>query len=165
MSDERPPHLHTSSLHTPYPLTSRLSEAIDLFQGTDPETRLYLLLDYGERLPALPDELAPLRDAGMGRVHECQTPVFLYPQFTGAGASRRVRIHADVPRESPTVRGLVALLVETLDEAAPEDVAAVPDDLLAQLGIAQQLGTRRQQGFAGVLRALKRAVAEGAPAG
>ena len=101
-----------------------------------------------------------MRDAGMGRVHECQTPVFLYPQFTGAGADRRVRIHADVPRESPTVRGLVALLVETLDGAAPEEVAAVPDDLLAQLGIAQHLGARRQQGFAGVLRALKRAVAD-----
>ncbi len=139
---------------------TRLDEAIDLFRSTDPETRLYLLLDYGARLPVLPDELEPLRQAGMGRVHECQTPVFIYPQFTGAGAERRVRFHADVPRESPTVRGLVALLVEALDGVTPEEVANVPDDLLAQLEIAQQLGARRQQGFAGVLRALKRSVAE-----
>jgi cysteine desulfuration protein SufE len=144
---------------------TRLDEIADLFQGTEAETRLYLLLDYGDRLPPLPEELETLRAVGMGRVHECQTPVFIYPVIEGAGAERRVRIHADVPRESPTVRGLVGLLIEALENATPGDVAAVPDDVLNRLGIAQQLGQRRQQGFAGVLRALKRAVAETAAAG
>jgi cysteine desulfuration protein SufE len=135
---------------------SRLDQTIELFRSTDADTRLYLLLDYADRLPALPDEFAPVRDAGLGRVHECQTPVFLYPRLEDG----RIRLHADVPRESPTVRGLVGLLVEALDGATPADVAAVPDDLLHQLGIAAQLGPRRQVGFDAVLRALKRSVVE-----
>lgn len=139
---------------------SRLDETIDLFRSTDPDTRLYLLLDYADRLPPLPAELEPLRDAGLGRVHECQTPVFLYSQVESAGADRRISIRADVPRESPTVRGLISLLVEALDGSTPADAAAVPEDLLHQLGIAAQLGSRRQLGFEGVLRALKESVAQ-----
>ena len=77
-------------------------------------------------------------------------------------AADELRLCLETIRESPTVRGLVGLLAEALDGAPPEDVAAVPDDLLNQLGIAQQLGMRRQQGFAGVLHALKRSVAEAA---
>ncbi len=133
----------------------RLSEAAELFAGTDAETRLYLLLDYGDRLPPLPERYVAARDAGAGRVHECASPVFLFPEAENG----RVRLHADVPREAPTVRGLVGLLVEALDGATPADVAAVPDDLLHRLGIAQQLGMRRQQGFSGVLHRLKQGVA------
>ena len=138
---------------------SSLTETEELFRGADPETRLYLLLDYGERLRPLPEYLEAARDAGAGKVHECQTPVFLYPEVNGTGSERRVRIHADVPRDSPTVRGLVALLAEALEEASPEAVANVPDDLLHRLGLAEKLGARRQMGFAGVLAALKRTVA------
>ncbi len=138
----------------------RLDEAVDLFQSADPDTRLYLLLDYAERLPALPERYAAARDAGAGRVHECQSPVFLFPEVEDAGGTRRLHLHADVPRESPTIRGLVGLLAETLDGEPPEAAAAVPDDLLHRLGLAQQLGMRRQQGFAGVLHQLKQAVAD-----
>jgi cysteine desulfuration protein SufE len=138
------------------------AEIEELFQGTDADTRLYLLLDYSERLPPLPAELEALRDAGAGRVHECQTPVFLYPVIVDVGGQRRVRIHADVPRESPTVRGLVSLLVEAFDEATPGEVAAIPEDLLARLGLAEKLGSRRQLGFGGVLAALKQSVAAAA---
>jgi cysteine desulfuration protein SufE len=134
---------------------SRLEDVIEQFALVPPEERLYLLLDYAERLPPLPARLAGARDAGLGRVHECASPVFLYAEAAGD----RVRLHADVPREAPTVRGLVGLLVEALDGATPAEVAAVPDDLLHRLGIAQQLGMRRQQGFAGVLHRLKAAVA------
>lgn len=137
-------------------MNERLSETVELFAGTDAETRLYLLLDYADRLPPLPARYAAARDAGAGRVHECASPVFLFPERE----ADHVRLHADVPREAPTVRGLVGLLVDALDGATPADVAAVPDDLLHKLGIAQQLGMRRQQGFAGVLLRLKRGVAE-----
>jgi len=136
----------------------RSSAIIEEFVLVPPEDRLYLLLDYAERLPPLPARLEAARDAGLGRVHECATPVFLYADPEGD----RLRLYADVPRESPTVRGLVGLLVEALDGATAEEVAAVPDDLLYRLGIAQQLGMRRLQGFAGVLRQLKASAAEAA---
>lgn len=134
----------------------RLADIADQFQMVAPGDRLYLLIDYADALPDLPAHLVPLRDAGAGRVHECATPVFLYPEIEDG----RLRLHADVPRESPTVRGLVGLLAGALDGEPPEAAADVPDDLLRRLGIAEQLGMRRQQGFAGVLYRLKRSVAE-----
>ncbi|MFN3596828.1 MAG: SufE family protein [Rubricoccaceae bacterium] len=136
----------------------RLADIAEQFQMVAPEDRLYLLLDYADALPDLPERLAPLRDAGAGRVHECATPVFLYPELEQG----RLRLHADVPRESPTVRGLVGLLADALGGEPAAAVADVPDDLLRRLGIAEQLGMRRQQGFAGVLFHLKRRVAEAA---
>jgi cysteine desulfuration protein SufE len=139
----------------------RIDDIVAEFGLVPPEDRLYLLLDYAERLPPLPERLEAARDAGLGRVHECASPVFLYPEVEGGA----VRLYADVPREAPTARGLVGLLVEALDRATPAEVAAVPDDLLHRLGLAQQLGMRRQQGLTGVLHRLKAGVAEAAAEG
>lgn len=142
----------------PDALPGRLQEAADALAFVPDDDRLYVLLDYAAALPALPERYAALREAGMGRVHECQSPVFLFPEVTGDGDGARVRLHADVPEEAPTVRGLVSLLVTSLDGGTVGDVRAVPDDLLARLGLAQRLGMRRQQGFAGVLHRLRHAV-------
>ncbi|NNF56744.1 MAG: SufE family protein [Rhodothermaceae bacterium] len=139
-------------------MSDRLTETVEQFALVPDTDRLYLLLDYAEQLPPLPDRLSAAREAGLGRVHECQSPVFLYAEVEG----ETVHLFADVPREAPTVRGLVGLLVETYEGATPEEVAALPEDLLYRLGIAKQLGMRRQQGFAGVLHRLKTSVAEAA---
>ncbi len=119
------------------------------------ETRLQTLLEYSRKLPDLPEGLRAARDQGVGQVHECQTPVFLFVEV----AAGRVAIHADVPRESPTVRGFLALLIRSLAGAAPADVAAVPDDLLERTGLAGDLGLTRTQGLTAILRRVKREVA------
>jgi cysteine desulfuration protein SufE len=136
-----------------------LARLISRFQGADRDTRLELLLDYSKRLPELPAELLPLKEQGVGQVHECQTPVFLYVEVPGG----KVRIHADVPRESPTVRGFLSLLIKLLDGATVADVAAVPDDLLDQLRLSELLGMTRMQGLTAILgRVKKLAVRPGA---
>lgn len=132
-----------------------LDRLISRFQGADRDTRLELLLDYSRRLPELPAELLPLKERGVGQVHECQTPVFLYVEASGG----KVRIHADVPRESPTVRGFLSLLIKQLDGAAVADVAAVPDDLLDQLRLSELLGMTRMQGLTAILGRVKRMAA------
>jgi cysteine desulfuration protein SufE len=71
----------------------------------------------------------------------------------------QVHIHADVPRESPTVRGFVSLLARSLDGEPPEVVAKVPDDLLDQLGLSETLGMTRTQGLTAILHRIKRSVA------
>jgi len=123
--------------------------------AADRETRLQTLLAYSRKLPDLPDRLRPARAQGEGQVHECQTPVFLYVEVEAG----RVALHADVPREAPTVRGFLALLVLGLAGAAPADVAAVPDDLLERTGLAGDLGLTRTQGLTAILRRVKREVA------
>ncbi|HEY9014393.1 MAG TPA: SufE family protein, partial [Gemmatimonadales bacterium] len=88
-------------------------------------------------------------------VHECQTTVYLWTEVDPSG----VHIYADVPRESPTVRGFVALLALTLDGASPEAVAELPLDLLDRLGLSEALGMTRTQGLTAILHRIKSSVA------
>ncbi len=135
-----------------------LEALIPRFKSADRTTRLETLLDYSRKLSPLPDRLEGERDRDEHRVHECQTPVFLWVEV----AEGKVHIHADVPRESPTVRGFISLLARSLDGAAPEDVARVPDDLLEQLGLSETLGMTRTQGLTAILYRIKRSVAAAA---
>jgi len=70
----------------------------------------------------------------------------------------RVHVEAAVPRKSPTVRGLVALLVDLVDGADMAEVLSLPDDLAGELGLTEALGMTRQQGFRGVIMRIKREV-------
>ncbi len=130
------------------------AKLIARYKGLDRTTRLEALLDWSKKLPELPAELIPLKDQGVGRVHECQTPVFLYVEVTEG----KVRIHADVPRESPTVRGFLSLLIKQLSGATPAEVEATPQDLLDQLGLTQDLGMTRTQGLTAILARVKHSV-------
>jgi len=139
-------------------VTDALQEAVDTFAALDVETRRELLLEYADDLPPLPERFREAMEHGLGRVHECQSPVFVFPEVA-AGA---VRLHAYAPPESPTVRGVVSILAQTLDGAAPAAVAAVPDDLFTRMGLAEAIGMMRQRGLAAVLLRVKHAVAEAA---
>ena len=132
-----------------------LKTLIPRFKAADRETRLETLLDYSKRLPPLPERYEAEKQQGHNRVHECQTPVYLWVEVDGG----RVHIHADVPRESPTVRGFISLLARTLDNESPEAVAQLPDDLLDQLGLSETLGMTRTQGLTAILHRIKRSVA------
>jgi cysteine desulfuration protein SufE len=129
----------------------RLEEIIAEFQELEPRERLELLLEYAEGLPALPPELQAERDAGGHRVHECQTPVFLWvlPQ------SGHVRVHGDVAPESPTVKGFVGILVEAYSGASCDEILATPPNLLHQLGLIEALGMVRMRGLSAIVARLR----------
>jgi len=135
-----------------------LETLIPRFKAADRTTRLETLLDYSRKLPPIPERYRSERERSEHQVHECQTPVFLWVEVNGG----KVHIHADVPPESPTVRGFISLLAKTLEGAAPADVARVPDDLLDQLGLSETLGMTRTQGLTAILSRIKRSVAAAA---
>ena len=135
-----------------------LDNLIPRFKSADRTTRLETLLDYSRKLPPLPERLEQQKNNGEHRVPECQTPVFLWVEVENG----QVHIHADVPRESPTVRGFISLLARSLDGAAPDEVARIPDDLLDQLGLSETLGMTRTQGLTAILYRIKRSVASAA---
>lgn len=130
----------------------QLEKTVRRFAASDRQTRLELLLDYSQKLPPLPERLVPLRDQGINRVPECQSPVFLFLERENGG----VVLHADAPREAPTVRGFVSLLARAVHGAKPEEVATVPGDLLDQLGLSDALGMTRMQGLSAMIGRLKR---------
>jgi len=129
-----------------------LDRYISRFKAADRATRLEALLDFAQKLPPLPPERVGAKESH--RVPECQTPVFLWVDVLDGAVS----VSADVPRESPTVRGFVSLLVHGLEGATPAEVAALPDDLLHSFGLDETLGMVRTQGLTAIVRRIKRLV-------
>ena len=136
-----------------------LDTLIPRFKAADRTTRLETLLDYSRKLPPLPERYEEREGAGEHRVHECQTPVFLWVEVD-AGQSPHPRRRAAASR--PRCGGSSRLLAKSLDGAAPADVARVPDDLLDQLGLSETLGMNRTQGLTAILYRIKRSVAAAA---
>ena len=139
-------------------MNQKLQAIADEISSVPTEMQVELLLDHARQFPPLPERFRAAREAGIGRVTECQAEVYFFPEVAGG----LVRIHADIPGEAPTQRALIGILMEAYNGATPADVAAIPDDLLARLGVARLLGVQRQQGFAGVLYRLKHGVAAAA---
>lgn len=140
-------------------MTERLDEVVDQFQMLEPDFRLQMLLEYSEKMPPLPAELHEAREKGLNRVEECQSPVYLWVNVNDG----EVELHADAPEESPTVRGFVSVLIDTLNGASPEEVAELPLDLLNRLGIAPLIGMTRTRGLTAILRRIKHDVANSSP--
>jgi cysteine desulfuration protein SufE len=135
-----------------------LESIIPRFKAADRQTRLETLLDYSKKLPPLPERYQGEKLLGHNRVDECQTPVYLWVEVDDGG----VHLYADVPRESPTVRGFISLLARSLEGERPEAVARIPLDLLDQLGLSETLGMTRTQGLTAILHRIKKSVASAA---
>ena len=130
---------------------NKLDELKQEFDELDVRDRLETLLEFSEELPDLPESYRARRDAGVNRVHECQTPVYMWVEVVRG----RVEIYADVPRDAPTVRGFVSLLVGALFGASPADVLAVKPTLLRELGLVEALGMVRMRGLHAILHRIK----------
>ncbi|MBX7074998.1 MAG: SufE family protein [Pirellulales bacterium] len=129
----------------------QLDELVTEFADLEPRERLELLLEYCDNLPKLPPELEAEKAAGMHRVHECQTPVFLWVDLVDG----LVRIQADVAPEAPTVKGFVGILVSALSGKPPQAVLAVPTDLLNRLGLVEALGMMRTRGLGAIVHRIR----------
>ena len=134
----------------------KLPELIADFDDLDDEEKLEMLVELSDELPTPSAGHSAGQQSESCRVQECQTPVYLWVDVVDG----RVRLEADVPKKSPTVRGLVTLMIQGLNDSSPEDVAGIPDDMVGHLGLQKALGMQRQQGFRGVVARIKREVRE-----
>ncbi|HEX3726058.1 MAG TPA: SufE family protein [Pirellulales bacterium] len=128
------------------------------FSELEPRERLELLLEFAEKLPPLPERYRAERDAGLGRVPECQTPVFLWVRLEDG----RVHMDADVAPESPTVKGFVSVLVEIFDGASCEEAIAFEPNFVRRFGLAEALGMVRMRGLEAIAHVIGRKVAAAA---
>jgi len=146
---------------TPSTVAERIDAIVEEFSDLEGREKLELLLEYAARLPALPEAIAASRTADEHRVHECQTPVYLWPEVRGDAA----RLHAEVAEEAPTVKGFVAILAEAVAGRPVAEAAALPDDILERMGLADVLGILRSRGLRAMVARVKRGFAERAAAG
>jgi cysteine desulfuration protein SufE len=131
---------------------SRLSAICQEMAELEPRERLELLLDFSENMPELPQKYAEERDQGLHRVHECQTPVFIWIEEV----KNRCQVFSYVAPEAPTVKGFVAILSQILFNSRREDIQSLPPNLIQRLGLAEALGMIRARGLAGIVNYIQR---------
>ncbi len=138
----------------------KIDEIAAEFADLDERERLEMLLEFAENLPPLPERYRAERDAGLHRIAECQTPVFVWTELRDG----RVEIFADVAPEAPTVKGFVGILVDAFNGTSPEEVLATPPDLLKRLGLIQALGMVRMRGLSAIQHYVREQVRQAAAA-
>lgn len=138
----------------------RLDAIIAEFVDLDGREKLELLVDFAKGLPPLPPEYVRRKAAEDRRVHECQTPVFLWTE-TDQGMARLV---AEVAPEAPTVKGFVAVLAEVVGGRPAAEATALTDDILERMGLAEVLGMMRSRGLHAIVARVRRGLLNDAPA-
>ena len=107
------------------------------------EQRARLLMQWGERLPALSD--ADKVDAN--RVHGCESQVWL------VGALRDGHWQFAASSDARLIRGLVALLLARVNGLSADELQQVDlPDWFNQLGLSRQLSPSRSNGLNAVLQ-------------
>ncbi len=136
-------------------LDERLDALASDFAAFEPAERLELLADLGAHLPKLNDDEAARRTADIGRVRECLTPVWLYV----SGDPQAARVRGAAGEQASVVAGLVGVLVRVCDTRPAAEIAALPEDVLRRLGLAEGISMQRTQGFAAACAAVRQGAA------
>jgi cysteine desulfuration protein SufE len=121
--------------------------------------RLSLIEDPHERLAALMSRAKkiPAPEAGHrteeNRVQGCQSRVWLTGEVDAGVCRWRME------SEAPMVKGLVGLMCELYEGAAPEDVLTLEPSLFEDLGITRMVSPTRIAGLASVRMRMKQIAA------
>jgi cysteine desulfuration protein SufE len=121
------------------------------FRALGREEKMQALLHHAKRLEPVPERFAGV-DRSTFAVHECQTPVALFPEHRDG----RMYYYADVNvRQSPTVAAFLAILFSAINGSTPEEIEAIPLDFVRQvmdgIGLAG-----REAGLTAMLARVKR---------
>ncbi|WP_273819419.1 MULTISPECIES: SufE family protein [Pseudomonas] len=128
-------------------LPGEAQAALDSFRAAAGwEQRARLLMQWGERLPAL-DE-AEKNQAN--RVHGCESQVWL------TGSLRDGQWHFVASSDARMIRGLVALLLVRVNGLGAEELQGIDlADWFNQLGLSRQLSPSRSNGLNAVLQRMR----------
>jgi cysteine desulfuration protein SufE len=128
-----------------------IQKILKRFEMLTPDLTRQALVQYANRLPALPERFQVL-DRDQFAVHECMTPVAIYPEVVDG----RMFYFADVPQSAPTIRALLAMIFEAVNGQPPETVLGIPRDFVRQVMDKLGLGTR-EVGLNAMVERLRRA--------
>ncbi|WGT33108.1 SufE family protein [Pseudomonas atacamensis] len=120
------------------------AEALQIFQNAAGwEQRARLLMQFGDRLPALDDA----QKCEPNRVHGCESQVWL------VGELRDGHWQFKASSDARMIRGLVALLLLRVNGLSAADIKQIDlPDWFNQLGLSRQLSPSRSNGLNAVLQ-------------
>lgn len=137
-------------------LPTRLAAISEDFLALSDSDRVQFLLEFALELPELPERYRDHPEL-FERVEECQSPVYIFVELDDAGC---VQVFATAPEQAPTTRGFASILATGLSGLSASDVLKVSDDFPNMLGLTKIISPLRLRGMGGMLRRIKRQVAE-----
>jgi len=135
--------------------TEAAQEIVDAFNEVPVSSKLELLLEYANSLPALPDRYADHPEL-LERVEECQSPVYLFVEVDNGKAN----IFLTAPAEAPTTRGFASILQLALDGQNIDTINTFSDQFIQDLNLSELVSPLRIRGMHGMLTRIKRQVKE-----
>ena len=133
------------------PIPEGIQKILKRFATLSPDMTRQALVQYANRLPPLPERFVGL-DRSDYAVHECMTPVAIYPEVVDG----KMYYYADVPPSAPTIRALLAMIFEAVNGSAPANVIGIPRDFVRQIMDKLGLGTR-EVGLNAMIERLRKA--------
>jgi len=120
------------------------------FASLSPDMTRQALVQYANKLPPMPERFQGV-DLDQYRVHECQTPVAIFPEVVDG----KMYYHAELPRESAALRALLAMIFDAVNGQPPETVLGIPPDFVRQ--VMGSIGLQaREAGLNAMVERLKR---------
>jgi cysteine desulfuration protein SufE len=127
-------------------LPPQLAKIVDRFQRrTDPKQKYKQLLWYAQQLPAMP-EVAKTEE---NKVKGCVSQVYI----TTTLEDGKVQYQGD--SDAQLVKGLVALLIEGLNDLPPAEIAQIEPDFIEDTGLKVSLTPSRANGFFNIFQMMK----------
>lgn len=111
----------------------------------DMEMTLFYIMELGQKLPALPEELRIDDNIVKG----CQSKVWLAADLK----DEKVQFQAD--SNAAITKGLVSLLIRILSNQKPEDIISADLFFMQEIKMDRFIGTQRSNGFGSMIRQMK----------
>ncbi|KAA9015346.1 SufE family protein [Sphingobium limneticum] len=124
-----------------------LADLQEEYEFLDADDRYRLLIDLGRGLEDMPDALKT--DATL--VRGCSAAVWVYPTVRDDG-----RLHFLADSNAAITKGIIALVLLTVQDRAPADIAAADiEGALAPFDLKNQLSSNRTQGIPNMIALIR----------
>lgn len=128
-------------------IDSRQQEIIDEFEGMDDWMDRYAtIIDMGS-------QLAPLDEKDKTPEHlieGCQSRVWVKADLDKEG-----RMHLAADSDASIVKGIIAMLVDVLDGATPDEILATDLHFIDAIGLGEHLSPTRSNGLLAMVKQIK----------
>jgi len=117
-----------------------LIENFELFD--DWEDKYRYLIDLGEHLPELPQEL----HADEWKVSGCQSQVWLIPEVVEENGQKLINFRGD--SDAAIVKGIMAIVLSIFTHKTPMQIKEIEvENIFAKLGLSEHLSPSRRNGL------------------
>ena len=128
-------------------LPPQLAKIVERFQRrSDPKQKYKQLLWYAQKLPAMPESAKTEEN----KVRGCVSQVYITASLKDG------KVHYEGDSDAQLVKGLVAFLLEGLNDLPPAEIAKIEPDFIEDTGLKVSLTPSRANGFFNIFQMMKK---------